>query len=108
MATNQHNCHEQELLKLAKEKVKKIKNFYIHLLIYAIGILFYVLKEYFEIASNLFPLNYINNFTMAIWTFIIAIDAIYIFVQEVIFGKNWENRKVKRLLEKKTEKQTWN
>lgn len=107
METNQHSYHEQGLLKLTKEKVKKIKNFYIHLLIYAIGLLFYVLKEYFGMASNLFPLNYINNFTMTICTFIIAIDAIYIFVREVIFGKNWENRKVKHMLEKKTENQTW-
>lgn len=107
METNQHNYQEQELLKLAKEKVKKIKDFYIHLLIYAIGLLFYVLKEYFGAPINFIPVIYLNCFVMSIWTFFIVIQAIDVFMREVIFGKKWEDRKVKSMLEKKTEKQIW-
>jgi hypothetical protein len=44
---------------------------------------------------------------MSIWTFIIVIEAIDIFMREVVFGKKWENRKVKSMLEHKTEKQIW-
>lgn len=105
--TSQENIAEKELLELAKKKVKKRKDFYIHLFIYAIGITFWFLKEYTDLPVNFFPIRYINCFVMGIWTVVIVFQAIDFFISEIIFGKRWEDKKVKDLLEDQSEKQTW-
>ena len=105
--TSQENIAEKELLELAKKKVKKRKDFYIHLFIYAIGITFWILKEYTDLPVNFFPIRYINCFVMIIWTIFLVIQAIELFVSEIVFGKKWEETKVKNILEDQSEKQTW-
>lgn len=105
--TSQENIAEKELLELAKKKVKKRKDFYIHLFIYAIGITFWILKEYTDLPVNFFPIRYINCFVMIIWTVFLVIQAIELFVSEIVFGKKWEENKVKNILEDQSEKKTW-
>jgi hypothetical protein len=107
METNQNNYQEQEFIQLTRLKVKKLKSFYIHLLIYLVGISVYILKEYFGVPLNFSPLNYINCFVMTIWSIVFFITAIDIVITFHFFGKNWEDRKIKSIMEKKTEKQIW-
>ncbi len=101
------NIAEKELLELAKKKVKKRKDFYIHLFIYTIGISFWLLKRYTDAPLNFFPIRYINWFVMSIWTVAIVFQAIELLISEVVFGKKWEDNKVKSILEDKSKKQTW-
>jgi hypothetical protein len=97
----------QELEKLASKRVKKIKNFYIHAFIYASVLSVYILKNYYGFPFNFVPLEYINFFVMAIWTFIFVTDGIDLFLTEIVFGKKWESNKIKRMTEKENQKQTW-
>jgi 2TM domain len=97
----------QELEKLASKRVKKIKNFYIHAFIYASVLCVYILKNYYGFPFNFVPLEYINFFVMAIWTFIFVTDGIDLFLTEIVFGKKWESSKIKRMTEKENQKQTW-
>lgn len=107
MEQTQKSYEENEVLELARKKVLKLKGFYTHAFIYFIGVIVFVLKEYFGVGFNFFPLNRINFFVMAIWStafFISAIDALITFQ---FFGKKWEERKIQSILEKEAKKQIW-
>lgn len=103
------NQNPEEILRqMAKEKVHKLKQFYIHLFIYTIGVIFYVAKTYFGVPFNFWPVQFINWFVMAVWTLSIAIQGMQLFVTKNLFGSNWEERKIKELMEKeKKERQKW-
>ena len=105
--TTQENIAHKELLEMAKKKVKKRKDFYIHLCIYVIGMVVFILKTYCGVRLNDFPLKYINCVVMSIWTVAICIQAMEILLTEVILGKKWEDKQVKSILEDKSEKQRW-
>jgi hypothetical protein len=98
---------EVEIKKLVTKKVVKLKSFYSHALLYLAGIVVYVLKTYFEAPFNFFPLQYINGFVMAIWTTAFLVSAVDLFATYKIFGEEWEERKMKSILDKKTKKQKW-
>lgn len=49
-----NNREELELHEIAAKKVVKLKGFYIHTFIYVIGIVIYILKEYFGVPLNFF------------------------------------------------------
>ena len=96
-----------ELEKRARKKVIKLKSFYTHTLLYVIGLIIFFLKEYAGIGFNFFPLRYINCFVMAVWTIAFLVLAVDIFASYKIFGEQWEERKVKSILEKKVKNQKW-
>jgi SNF family Na+-dependent transporter len=56
---------------------------------------------------NFFPIEYLNFIVMAIWTFIFLTDGIDVFLTEIVFGKKWENNRIKKMTEKESQKQTW-
>lgn len=108
METNLNNDREDFVLKeIATRRVVKLKAFYNHMFVYVIGVIVYVLKDYFGAPLNFFPIKYINGFVMWIWTTAFLISAVDLFASYKIFGKEWEERKLKSLLEKKTKKQKW-
>ncbi|MFD1602656.1 2TM domain-containing protein [Flavobacterium artemisiae] len=108
METNYFNEQENvELQKIAKKKVLKLKSFYSDAFIYLIVVIVYILKENTEAPLNFFPLNYINEFVMCIATMIFLVSAVDFFASNKVFGDEWEERKVRSLIEKKTEKQKW-
>ncbi len=81
--------------KLAKKRVEKLKGFYIHLLIY---ILF---------APVFIYLNYISNagfpwalFPIVGWGIGVMGHAVETFNYNPLFGKNWEERKIRELMDK--------
>jgi 2TM domain len=103
----ENSTPENELEQLALKKLKRIKNFYIHAFIYTIGIVIYVLKTYCGLPFNFFPIKYINGFVMVIWTFSFVVDGLILFVTEVILGKKWEQNKMKEIIKKESQKETW-
>ncbi|WP_166922085.1 2TM domain-containing protein [Flavobacterium poyangense] len=102
-----NSTEEFELQKMASKKVVKLKAFYMHVFFYIIGILVFVSKDYLGAPLNFFPLKHINLFVMGIWTVFLAVSAIDLFASYKIFGEEWEERKVKSILEKKTKTQKW-
>lgn len=85
---------------MAVKKVKRIKGFYTHLFIYLLVngfIVFYNIDELNE-GESYFQFH---NFTTAFfWGIGLAIDGFTTFVPYFIFGKDWEERKVRQLMEK--------
>jgi len=79
----------------AKKRVKEIKSFYSHLITYLafniVLIIFNVLYHHFgymKIKVNQF-------YTIIVWGMIVLIHAIMVF-----FGDDWEQRKIKKLMNK--------
>lgn len=91
---------------LVRKRIKSVRNFYIHLCIYAIGVAIYVAKQYFGVAFFR-PISDLNTFIMVIWTAILIMDAVKVFVMALVFGKKWEARKIKEFTQNKEQKQIW-
>ncbi|MNK98661.1 hypothetical protein D3C87_1190310 [compost metagenome] len=108
METDLNNEQEETILKeLATKKVIQLKNFYKHLFVYAIAMILFVLKEYTNLPLNFFPIRYLNWVVVIIWSAVVAGSAIDLFASYKIFGQEWEERKLRSILEKKYKKQKW-
>ena len=100
-----NNYQEQELRSMAEKKVQKLKRFYIHLVIYSIVVGIYVLNNVFNVPIHFMPVGILNWFVITIWSIIIAIDAVQILATTVIVGKKWEERQIKKMMEKSKNEQ---
>lgn len=107
METDENDYQNQEILEIAKKRVTKLKSFYKNSFIYIIAVTIYILKTYFGFPFVLFPIPFINTFIMAIWTIIFLISAIELVVINKVFGKKWENQKIRKMIEKKSKKIIW-
>lgn len=108
METNCNNDRERfEFEQIFRKKVVRLRSFYMHALIYTVGLVVFVLKEYYGVPLNFVPFRYLNNVVMIIWTSVFLFSAIDLFVSFKIFGHEWEERKLKSILEKKQKKQKW-
>lgn len=100
-----NNYQEQELRAMAEKKVQKLKRFYIHVVIYSIVVGIYVLNNVFNVPIHFMPVGILNWFVITIWSIIIAIDAVQILATTVIVGKKWEERQIKKMMEKSKNEQ---
>lgn len=108
METNLNNDQEQIALKeIASKKVIKLKSFYKHLFIYLIALILFLLKEYTNLPLNVFPLKFLNWVVIIIWTAVILGSVIDLVASFMIFDEEWEERKMREMLEKKYKKQKW-
>ncbi len=108
METNcSYNLGKFKFGAIFNKKRVRLRSFYIHAFIYGVGLLFYVLKEFYGVPLNFFPVIYLNSVVMIIWTSVFLVSAIDLFAYYKIFGEEWEERKVKNLLEKRTKTQKW-
>lgn len=107
MKTDNSKYQETELFEIASKKVKKLKGFYTHAFIYAIGVVVFILKEYCGVPFDFFPINHINLFVMAIWSTAFFISAADILISYHLLGKEWEEGRIKRIMKKENNKQIW-
>ncbi|RED23764.1 2TM domain-containing protein [Flavobacterium cutihirudinis] len=108
METNLNNNQEQIALKeIATKKVIKLKSFYKHLFVYLIAMILFLLKEYTNLPLNVFPIKYFNWVVVIIWTAVIIGSVIDLVASFMIFDEEWEERKMRDILEKKYKKQKW-
>ncbi len=81
----------------AKKRVKTIKGFYIHATVYVVVNIFLI---FINVKSDSDPLN-INNFWTAIfWGIGLTAHGLSVFMPNIIFGKNWEEEKIRELMNK--------
>lgn len=86
----------------AKERVKKIKGFYTHALVYLIinVMLFIGTIQKIDVNESVFALK---NFSIAIlWGTGLIAHGLSIFLPGILLGKEWEERKIKKIMEKET------
>jgi len=101
------NYQQIELEALAKKRVGKIKRFFKHLIIYVIGLLVFILKEYFNAPFNFPPVHFLNWFFMSCWTVVLVVQGLKLLMKEVVLGKNWENRQMDKIMKSESKNQNW-
>jgi hypothetical protein len=89
----------------AERKVKRLKGFYTHLIVYIcvnVFIVFINIKD-LEHGESYFKME--NFFTAFFWGIGLVAHGLSVFGQNIFFGSDWEERKIKEFMEKdKTEK----
>lgn len=101
------NKDDKERFAKAKDKVRKIKIFYLHLALYIIVVAlisynFYILEEG-PYTDNITALNVS---TLVFWTAFIGIHAWSVFKGRFLFKKSWEDKKIKKILKEKGKEET--
>ena len=91
---------------MAKKRVKKIKGFYIHLAVFLAVNAFIVISRAISGEGISAFANPDTYGTFFIWGIVIVFHAFGVFGTELFFGKDWENKKIKELMEK-DKRQFW-
>tara|TARA_R110002050_G_scaffold53118_2_gene120785 strand:- start:10912 stop:11223 length:312 start_codon:yes stop_codon:yes gene_type:complete len=88
----------------AKEKVKNIQIFYIHLVGYIIVVMLLLYNLY--IVAGVYKTFFIwfNISVMVAWTIFILVHGWCVFKGRRLFNKSWEERKMKAFIEKEEQK----
>ena len=90
----------KDIEKKARKRVREIKGFYTHLVIYiAINIMMFLIWAF--TSWGRFPWFI---FSVAFWGFGLFFHWFAVFVQGGLFGSDWEERKVKDIIEKERTK----
>lgn len=98
------NYKEEYHYKAAKKKVKDIKGFYTHFLVYLfVNIAILVMSTREEgLFSGLQDIN--NYYTALFWGIGVAAHWASVFGSNLILGKQWEERKIRELMNKEQQK----
>lgn len=101
----ERNYSEQERFDRARKRVKKIKGFYSHLLVYVVINLMIVVINIQDLESGESYFQYKNFFTLFFWGIGLVIHGLSVFLPDFVLGKNWEERKINELMDE--EKKHW-
>ena len=92
---------------LAYKRVKRIKGFYIHALIYILVNSFIIISNVNENSGEEGDLmNWKTYSTALFWGIGLLAHGLAVFGRNIFFGKNWEENKIKELMEKE-KKEKW-
>lgn len=94
---------EKEKYERAKKKVKDLKGFYNHLIIYLIINSFLLLINMGILSAGIFNLRLPSWSAMGtpfFWGIGLAVHAVMVFHDNFSFLKNWEDRKIKEIMDK--------
>ena len=88
---------------LAYKRVKRIKGFYVHLLVYVLVNLFILARKYYEKGSVDFY-DWDTFSTPIFWGIGIIAHASSVFGKDLFFGDNWEEKKIQEFMDKEKSK----
>jgi hypothetical protein len=94
------NTQDEIKYQEAQKRVKKIKGFYTHAAIYLlVNIMIVIINiQNLEPGESYFKLE--NFFTAFFWGLGLLTHALSVFLPNIILGSNWEEKKIKELMEK--------
>ena len=98
METNNYT-NEQKYIR-AQKRAKDIKGFYIHLMVYLIVNIFLLLLQAISGSGWHVFTSWASYTTAFFWGIGIVFHAFGVFGVNILFGKNWEERKIKEYMEK--------
>lgn len=94
------NNLQQYRLERAKHRVKKLKGFYIHLLIFITINVIVILINIQNLAPGESYFQFRNFLTLGLWGMGIIAHALSVYLPNFILGSNWEERKIKEFMGK--------
>ena len=98
METYSYNTTENTRLLEAQKKVKRIKGFYIHAIVYVCVNVLIIFGNYYESGRDLFHFD--TYATAFFWGIGLLAHGLSVFGADWIFGKDWEERKIQEYLKK--------
>ena len=84
----------------AKKRVKRVKGFYIHFLVYICVNLFIAYHNYEDLKPGESYFQWQNFFTLFFWGIGLAAHGLSVFLPNFILGKDWEEKKIRELMDK--------
>lgn len=84
----------------AQRKVKRLKGFYTHLIVYLCVNIFIVFININNLKPGESYFKFENFFTAFFWGIGLLSHGLSVFGHNLIFGQGWEERKIKELMEK--------
>ena len=88
-------------LKRAKKRVEQIKGFYVHLAVYIVVNLIIVGSSVIRNGFEGEPVDFWGAFsTTVFWGIGLAFHALHVFGMHGIFGRRWEQRQIRKYMEK--------
>lgn len=91
---------EQERYERAKKRVKRISGFYSHVLVYVVINLMVVVINIQQLEPGENYFQWRNFFTLFFWGIGLFAHGLSVFMPSMVLGKNWEEKKIKELMEK--------
>jgi len=103
---DQYDENDQDLrFNMAYKRVKKIKGFYVHFLVYVLVNGFLLVRKFYNQGEDDFW--HWNTFDTALfWGIGIIAHASSVFGKDLFFCRNWEERKIKELMDKEKEQES--
>lgn len=100
------NFNPDERYNLAYKRVKRIKGFYVHALVYVLVNLFIIATSYNRNSFDSGDFFRWEAFSTALfWGIGLLAHGLSVFGRNIFFGQNWEERKIQEFMEKeKSEK----
>jgi len=89
-----------EAYKVARIKVRKLKKFYVHLIVYIIVNILLLALDFHKLEPNERFFSFHNFSTVFYWGIGLAAHAATVFIPNLVFGSHWEDRKMKQFMEK--------
>jgi uncharacterized integral membrane protein len=91
---------EQEKYERAAKRVKRIKGFYTHLVVYVVVNLMIVVVNVQNLSSEESYFQWQNFTTLGFWGIGLLAHGMSVFMPDFIMGKNWEERKIKEYMDR--------
>ena len=94
------NTHNEIKYQEALKRVKKIKGFYTHAVVYLVINTAIIISQIQFSSSDNWSLELRQFSTAFFWGIGLAAHGLSVFMPTMILGKNWEDKKIKELMEK--------
>lgn len=94
-----YNTTQEQNLQNAQRKVKKMKGFYTHVIVYVCVNLLIFIGNYYESSNNIVKFD--TYATAVFWGIGLFAHALSVFGGDFFFGRNWEERKIQEILNQK-------
>lgn len=92
--------HDEIKYHEALKRVKRIKGFYTHALIYLVVNIMIVIINIQNLEAGESYFQWHNFITLFFWGIGLLSHGLSVFLPTMILGKNWEERKIKELMDK--------
>ncbi len=108
MEIMERNYKEDLSYKTAQKRVKDIKGFYIHLVVYLFVNVALIIADINIKSFKDIEFEISNFYTPFLWGIGLTAHWASVFGPGVLLGKNWEEKKIKEIMEKEREqRQKW-
>ena len=101
------NTLEQIRYEDAVKKVKKLKGFYTHAIVYLVINIMFVIVNVQNLEPGESYFQFKNFITTFFWGIGLLAHAMGTFIPYFILGKDWEERKINQLMEQERKENKW-